>query len=139
MHIYIPRIKYFKTTPTQSPSVSIPSASVSKLRSVNVRRGRSQSHADLNLSSKCSSIRQTQHQRTLLNDINNIDDSSISSNGHTTPTLSKTPISATATALMMINKQYTNSPSPCLPHILNHHQHNTKSMSFYQKRYSEHT
>jgi hypothetical protein len=125
-----------------SPQVSFPPTTVSKLRSSNVRRGRSQSHADLRLPSKSPSNRQPQQrQRPSLNGAVDIDDSSIfisPSNDQTTSSLSNMPTSATTTALMMINKQYANNPAPCLPHIMNHHQHNTKSISFYQKRYSEH-
>jgi hypothetical protein len=40
---------------------------------------------------------------------------------------------------MMINKQYSNNLSPCVPTIMNHNQHNTKDISFYPKRYSNHT
>jgi hypothetical protein len=118
---------------------------VTKIRPGNVRRGRSQSQADLHLPSKFSSTRQSQHQRTSLNaliDNGNSPSPCIlipSSNGHNTPTVSKTPVSATTTALMMINKQYSNNPLPRVPPITNHHQNNTKNISFYQKRESNHT
>jgi hypothetical protein len=39
--------------------------------------------------------------------------------------------------LMMINKQYSNNPSSSLLFISNHHQHNTRKISFYDKRHSE--
>lgn len=117
------------------------SISVTKTRTTaaNVRRGRSQSYADLHLPSKFSPTRHASPQRTVFNDAIQVDDSSIflpPSNEQLTATLGKTPLSATATALMMINKQYT---APCLPPVITHHQPNTKSMSFYQKRFSNHT
>ena len=118
------------------------SISVTKARTgMNIRRGRSQSYADLHLPSKMTSIRHASPQRPLFND--DIDDPSIflsPSPDHLTPSLGKSPISATATALMMINKQYTNSPLSCLPPVVGHHQpQHTKTMSFYQKRFSNHT
>jgi hypothetical protein len=127
-----------------SQSVSNSSPTVTKVRPGNVRRGHSQSQADIHVSSKFSSLNQEQNQRTSLNglvDMANSPTPSIltpSSNGHTTPTLSKTEPSST-TALMMINKQYANNSLPCLPPTTNHHRHNTKTISFYQKRQSNHT
>lgn len=127
-----------------SPSAASSSTIVAKLRPSNVRRGRSQSQADLYLSSKLSLTRQTQHPRSSLNgliDTGNSPSPSIIipyTNGHKTPNLSKTPISSTTTALMMINKQYSNNSSTSLPPITNHHQHNTKTISFYEKRHCNH-
>ena len=119
-----------------APPVTYPPAAINKLRTANVRRGRSHSHADIRLPSKSPSNRQLQplQQRNSLNGPVDIGDSSVfisPSNDNT-----KMPASATATALMMINKQYTNNPTSYLPHIINN-QNNTKTMSFYQKRYSE--
>jgi len=111
---------------------------VTKLRSANVRRGRSQSQADLHFSSKCSTSRQSQLQRNSLSGLFDISNSPSPSILIPSPNDHNTPISATTTALMMINKQYSNTPSPCLPPIANHQQHNTKNMPFYQKRYSNH-
>jgi len=125
-----------------SPLIPSSSTIVTRLRANNVRRGFSQSQADLYLSSKLFLSCQSQNQRTSLNGVIDIDNShspsilTPCSNGQNTPTLSKTPISATTTALMMINKQYSNSTTPCLPPIINHHPHNTKSVSFYEKRHS---
>lgn len=120
-----------------TPPVSFPPTVVTKVRTGNVRRGRSQSHADFRLPSKSLSNRQLQQQqRTLLNGTVDIDDSSIFISPSNDDT--KMPTSATETALMMINKQYTDNSAPCLPHIINH-QNNTKSISFYQKRYSNNT
>lgn len=127
------------------PTFNGSSISVAKSRTgINIRRGRSQSYADLHLSQKFSSMRHPSPQRPSFTDGLNIDDPSIflppTSDDHLSSSLGKGPISATATALMMINKQYTNSPMPCLPPVVGHHQpQHTKTMSFYQKRYSNHT
>ena len=119
------------------------SISVTKARTgYPIRRGRSQSYADLHLPSKFSPTRHASPQRTVFNDSINIDDPSIflpTTTDQLTATLGKTPLSATATALMMINKQYTATPSPCVPPVIAHQPPHTKSMSFYQKRSSNHT
>ena len=120
-----------------SPPGSFPPGAAGKLRSVNVRRGRSHSYADLRFPSKSPSNRQLNHQRTLLNGAVEVDDASIFISPPNDP--AKMPTSATATALMMINKQYNDNPAACLPPIFNHHQQNTKSLSFYQKRCVNHT
>ena len=126
--------------PTFNGSSSI---SVTKARTGNsIRRGRSHSYADLHLQPKFSSTRHPSPQRTVFNDAINVDDSSLflpPSHDQLTATLGKTPLSATATALMMINKQYTGAPSPCVPPVITHHQTHPKSMTFLQKRFSNHT
>ena len=118
-------------------------ATVTKVRTGNVRRGRSQSYVDLHLPSKFSSFRQPSQQRLSVNSIIDSDNCSIEippSNGQSAAAvLTKMPVSATTTALMMINKEYIPHPSACLPPIINHHQQHTKSISFYQKRCSNHT
>ncbi|CAF1058594.1 unnamed protein product [Rotaria sp. Silwood1] len=123
-----------------SPSFVSSSTISSKLRANNVRLGRSQSHADIVLSSKYSSPpRQQQYQRTVLNGSNPIGalpSSNIfnsSSNGNTISTIPKGPPSSTTTALMMINKHYSNnSSSSSFPTMSNHHQqhYNTKKNNF---------
>ncbi|CAF4383135.1 unnamed protein product [Rotaria sp. Silwood2] len=123
-----------------SPSFVSSSTTLSRLRAGNVRLGRSQSQADMALSSKYSSPRQQHYQRTILNSTlnNGVSSSSnfvgSSSNGHTIENLSKSPPTSTTTALMMINKHYTNNQSSSLPTMSNHQQDNGKKISLYNKR-----
>jgi hypothetical protein len=128
-----------------SPTGSTVSINSTKLRASNVRLGRSQSQAELPFASKFSSPRQQQHRRTIVNGSIDIGVSPTpavlipSSNAHDTTTLPKMPPSSTTTALMMINKQYSNSPSTYVPTMSNHQPNNTKKISMYDKRYSNHT
>lgn len=78
----------------------------------------------------------------MLNDSLNIGNTSSSntlnpcSNDTTTMNLSKSPPSSTATALMMINKHYSNIPLSSLPTMSNHSHDNTNNVSLYDKRFS---
>lgn len=59
------------------------------------------------------------------------------SNGNSTSSLSKIPPTATTTALMMINKHYSNHSSSSLPSMSDPPQASiTKNTSFYDKRHS---
>ncbi|CAF4060266.1 unnamed protein product [Rotaria magnacalcarata] len=117
------------------------STTSSKIRPGNVRLGRSQSQAEIVLSSKYSSPRQQQYRRTILNDSINIGVTPSSdvlnppSNSSTIANLPNSPPSSTATALMMINKHYSNSPSSSSLPTMSRDQHdNTKKISSYDKR-----
>ncbi|CAF3641067.1 unnamed protein product [Rotaria socialis] len=119
------------------------STTLSKIRPSNVRLGRSQSQAEIVLSSKYSSPRQQQYRRAVLNDSINIgvtpssDVLNLPSNSSTIANLPNSSPSSTATALMMINKHYSNSPSSSsLPTMSRDHHDNTKKISSYDKRHS---
>jgi len=109
-----------------------------KLQPGHVRLGRSHSQTDRPYSYKLSH----QQQRTALNGSIDVHASpsshtlTPSSNGHKTSIRAKTSPTSTTTALMMINKQYSNNSSSSPPFISNHHQHNTRKISFYDKRHS---
>jgi len=126
---------------SNTPSVPPSSSMLSKLRPNNVQFGRSQSQADLLVSSK-----QTQ-QRTISNNSFGVgashsqSTSTTSSNDHIIPTTNKTPPSSATTALMMINKHHSNNPSSSLPTVSNHHHHHhhANKISLSDKQHSNHT
>ncbi|CAF0939187.1 unnamed protein product [Rotaria sordida] len=122
-----------------SPSFVSSSTNFSTVRPSNIRLSRCQSQADIVLSSKRTSPSRQHYQRTVLNGTTNISVSpssnvfNSSSNDNIIGNISKNPPSSTTTALMMINKHYTNHPSSSLPTISNHQQDNTKKLSLYNK------